>query len=104
MGHYGTLDREAMVNSAHFGGCSSPESWHDPSCGTLATCRLLPNLTPSRRGGVFSFAEIGMLRVLSRHVERVFNPFPALRSTEHRPSALVAGRPCPPRQAVPSLA
>ena len=61
MGHYGTLDREAMVNSAHFGGCSSPESWHDPSCGTLATCRLLPNLTPSRRGGVFSFAEIGLL-------------------------------------------
>jgi len=39
------------------------ESWHDPSCGTLATCRLLPNLTPSRCGGVFSFAEIGLLRV-----------------------------------------
>jgi hypothetical protein len=26
----------------------------------MAMCRLLPNLTPSRRGGVFSFfAEIG---------------------------------------------
>jgi hypothetical protein len=27
MGHYGTLDREAMANSAHFGGCTH-ESGH----------------------------------------------------------------------------
>ena len=62
MGHFGMLGDGAMANTAHFGGCSSPESWHDPSGGTLAIlCRLLPNLTPSRRGGVFSFAEIGLL-------------------------------------------
>jgi hypothetical protein len=29
------------------------ESWHDPSCGAFARAAL-PNLTPSRRGGVFS--------------------------------------------------
>ena len=40
------------------------ESWHDLSGGALAIlCRLLPNLTPSSCGGVFSFAEIGLLRI-----------------------------------------
>ena len=45
-----------------------------PSGGTAAIlCRLLPNLTPSRRGS-FSSRRMGLLLALNRHVERVFNP------------------------------
>jgi hypothetical protein len=36
--------------------------------------RFLPNLTPSTLGGVFSFARIGVMRALNRHVVREFNP------------------------------
>jgi hypothetical protein len=85
MGHYGTLGDGAMVNSAHFGGCSSPESWHDPSSGTLAIVPPSPELDPvEARRGLFVRRDRPAARALNRNVERVFNPDkrPALGTAE----------------------
>jgi len=64
-----------MANSAHFGGCSSPESWHDPSSGTLAIVPPSPELDPvEARRGLFVRRDRPAARALNRNVERVFNP------------------------------